>query len=90
MLLTQVNFSINSHICGLICTNCNVLPTCRKRGTQEDAGPSQPKKQKKKKKKSTPKKKKTPAKKKLKKAQANPAPTVVSSIRKLVFEGQTA
>jgi hypothetical protein len=45
---------------------------------------------KQKKKKSTPKKKKTPIKKKLKKAQANPLPIVVTSLSKLVFEGQTA
>jgi len=65
--------------------------TCRKKCTEDDAGPSNVKKQKtQKKNKGTPKKKKTPAKKKQKRAEANPPPTVVTSIRKLVFEGQFA
>jgi len=64
---------------------------CRKKGTEDDVGPSQVKKQKtQKKKKGTPKKKKTPAKKKQKRVEANPAPTVVTSTRRLVFEGQSA
>lgn len=61
---------------------------CRKEAPIDAAGPSQAKKQKvqKKKKKGTPKKKKTPIKKKLKKATADPPTTVVSSLRRLVYE----
>jgi hypothetical protein len=75
-----------------MCTNCNCCNhTCRKKAIDDDAGPSEVKKQKKqKKKKATPNKKKTPAKRKQKRAEANPAPTVVSSIRKLLFQGVSA
>ena len=60
---------------------------CRKEAPIDAAGPSQAKKQKvQKKKKGTPKKKKTPIKKKLKKATADPPTTVVSSLRRLVYE----
>jgi hypothetical protein len=55
----------------------------RKKTTEDDAGPSQPKKKKK-----TTTTKKTPIKKKLRRAEANPAPTVVPSLRKLVLEGR--
>jgi hypothetical protein len=56
---------------------------CRKKTTEDDAGPSQPKKKKKK----TTTTKKTPIKKKLRRAEANPAPTIVPSLKKLVLEG---
>jgi len=60
---------------------------CRKEAPIDAVGPSQAKKQKvQKKKKGTPKKKKTPIKKKLKKATADPPTTVVSSLRRLVYE----
>jgi len=60
---------------------------CRKEAPIDAAGPSQAKKHKvQKKKKGTPKKKKTPIKKKLKKATADPPTTVVSSLRRLVYE----
>ena len=61
---------------------------CRKQAPTNAAGPSQGKKQKvqKKQKKGTTKKKKTPIKKKLKKATADPPTTVVSSLRRLVYE----
>ena len=59
---------------------------CRKEAPIDAAGPSQAKKQKVQKKKGTPKKKKTPIQKKLKKAIANPPTTVVSSLRRLVYE----
>lgn len=62
------------------------MATCRKKTTQTDAGPSQAQK---KKKKTTTKKPKTPVKKKLKRAEANPSATVVTSITKLVFEGSS-
>ena len=59
---------------------------CRKEAPIDAAGPSQAKKQKVQKKKGTPKKKKTPIKKKLKKATADPPTTIVSSLRRLVYE----
>ena len=60
---------------------------CRKEAPIDAVGPSQAKKQKvQKKKKGTPKKKKTPIKKKLKKATADPPTTIVSSLRRLVYE----
>ena len=59
---------------------------CRKRTIEDDAGTSQPQVNKKKKNKTTTAKKKTPVKKKLKRAKANPPPTAVTSITKLVFD----
>ena len=57
---------------------------CRKQAPTNAVGPSQGKKQKKQK--VTTKKKKTPIKKKLKKATADSPTTVVSSLRRLVYE----
>jgi hypothetical protein len=68
-------------------TKPNFYEHCRKRTTEDVAGPSQPKK-KKVQKNSGPKKKKTPVKKKLLKAAADPPPAVVSSLRQLVFNDQ--
>jgi hypothetical protein len=61
---------------------------CRKRPTQDDAGPSGPKK-KNAPKKSVPKKKqRTPVRKKLMKAKANSPAAAASSLRQLGFNDQ--
>lgn len=89
-MVNQVHLGTKGQNFELITTKSITMPNtnksfcfCRKKTTEDDAGSSQPKKKKK-----TPTtKQKTPIKKKQRRAAANPAPTVVPSIRKLVLEG---